>query len=336
MHDYAWEQLLVPVICFLLVVLLPRARLSSEAKDGLDCEAVSHSLENLCVVLVRTRNPLNLGAAARAMSNFGARELRTVRPYGKAWREAQSAVGAGEVMANAKEFATIAEAVADCSLVVGTTSVGNRELKHPLWDLLEAAPLLRERMQRGRVAVLFGSEKWGLSNEDLSYCHWLMRIPTREEHRSMNLGQAAAVVLYELGGRGSKVGAGDREVLMGVGKREELNAEAPRTRNSEKKRRKELVQKAGARHKEKPAPSKPGGAAPKFMPTIEFAQMETVERIGEVMLEALVKSGYVGPRKTELAEEKLRRMLRRFSMEVADAEVFLGMIRKIVEKMEKS
>ena len=80
-------------------------------------------MEHLVVVLVRTRNPLNLGAVARAMSNFGAAELRVVEPYGKAWREARSAVGAGAVLAGAKEFATIAEAVADCSLVVGTTFI---------------------------------------------------------------------------------------------------------------------------------------------------------------------------------------------------------------------
>jgi tRNA/rRNA methyltransferase len=294
---------------------------------------VNNNLENLCVVLVRTRNPLNLGAAARAMSNFGAKELRAVRPYGKAWREARSAVGAGEVMAQAREFATIAEAVADCSLVVGTTSVGNRELKHPLRDLVEAAPLLRERMETGRVAVLFGSEKWGLSNEELSYCHWLLRIPTREEHRSMNLGQAAAVVLYELG-RGT-VQSSKLKVQSQSKEERALNAEKPRTRSSEKKRRKELVQGTRRSGKEKPAPSKPEGAAPKLIPTVELAQMETVERIGDVMQEALVKSGYVGPRKQQLAEEKLRRMLRRFSMEAADAEVFLGMMRKIAARIEE-
>src|SRR5690349_14740885 len=161
-------------------------------------------LANLVVVLVGTRNPLNLGAVARAMSNFGAMELRAVRPYEKAWREARSAVGAAELLARAKEYAGLAEAVADCSLVVGTTAVGNREMKHPLRGLEEGAGLIGKRMKTGRVAVLFGSEKWGLSNEDLSYCHWLMRIPTRVEHRSMNLGQAAAVVMYELG-RGGPV-----------------------------------------------------------------------------------------------------------------------------------
>jgi TrmH family RNA methyltransferase len=178
--------------------------------DASDKVVMSGEMKNLCVVLVGTRNPLNVGAVARAMSNFGAMELRAVRPYEKAWREAKSAVGAGELLARAKEFASLAEAVADCSLVVGTTAVGNREMKHPLRGLEEGARLIGKRMETGRVAVLFGSEKWGLSNEDLSYCHWLMRIPTRVEHRSMNLGQAAAVVMYELG-RGKRFNTEDTE-----------------------------------------------------------------------------------------------------------------------------
>ena len=101
----------------------------------------------------------------------------------------------------------MAEAVADCSLVVGTTAVGKRELHHPLRLLQEAAPLIRKRLRAGgRVALLFGSEKRGLSNDDFSHCHWLMHIPTREEHTSMNLGQAVAVCLYELARGAAKAG----------------------------------------------------------------------------------------------------------------------------------
>ncbi len=92
----------------------------------------------------------------------------------------------------------MAEAVADCTLVVGTTAVSGRELLHPLKRLEHGARLIRKRLASGPVALLFGSEKFGLSNEDLAHCHWLMRIPSREEHSSMNLGQAVAVCLYEL------------------------------------------------------------------------------------------------------------------------------------------
>jgi len=154
--------------------------------------------DRLRVVLVATRNPLNIGAAARAMSNFGFRHLRVVNPYEPAFREARSAVGAKALLAGAEKYTSVAAAVADCTLVVGTTTVGNRELLHPLRPLEQGAVLIRKHLESSRVALLFGSEKFGLSNNDLSHCHWLMRVPTLPEHRSMNLGQAVSVCLYEL------------------------------------------------------------------------------------------------------------------------------------------
>jgi len=132
------------------------------------------------------------------MSNFGFSHLRVVNPYRMAFREARSAVGASSVLAGAEEPETVAEAVADCALVVGTTGAVSRELQLPLRGLKDGVRLIRGRLRSGRVGLLFGSEKRGLSNQELSYCHWLMSIPTREEHRSMNLGQAVAVCLYEL------------------------------------------------------------------------------------------------------------------------------------------
>jgi tRNA/rRNA methyltransferase len=160
--------------------------------------AVPLDLERLRVVLVGTRNPLNIGAAARAMSNFGFTRLRVVNPYDVAFREAKSAVGAAALLESAEEVRTVADAVADCTLVVGTTAVGHRELQHPLRRLEYGARLMRREMGAGNVALLFGSEKFGLSNDDLSHCHCLMRIPTRDAHATMNLGQAVALCLYEI------------------------------------------------------------------------------------------------------------------------------------------
>jgi len=153
---------------------------------------------NLIVVLVSPRNPLNIGAAARAMQNFGCEALRLVNPYHVAFREAVSAVSAGPILKAAQEYETVGEAVGDCSLVVGTTSIGHRELQHPLNLLEPGAKLIRREMATSPVALLFGSEKFGLSNDDISHCHWLMRIPTVDPSRSMNLGQAVAVCLYEI------------------------------------------------------------------------------------------------------------------------------------------
>ena len=182
----------------------------------------SIELDRLCVVLVATRNPLNIGAAARAMSNFGVSHLRVVSPFATAFRRARSAVGAAEVLAGAEEYETITEAIADCTLVVGTTAVGPRNLQHPVKSLPQAGPLIRKRLGSGRVALLFGSEKRGLSNRDFSHCHWLMRIPTREAHRSMNLGQAVAVCLYELIRNWRATGRADKLELVTAGEMERI------------------------------------------------------------------------------------------------------------------
>jgi tRNA/rRNA methyltransferase len=160
--------------------------------------------DGLVVVLVRARNPNNIGAAARAMHDFGFRHLRIVNDYTVPFETARSAVDASEVLANAKLCASVAEAVSDCTLVVGTTAVGERALQHPLLALPEAGDRIRAQLSRqvGRAALLFGSEKTGLSNDELSHCHWLLTIPMQEQeelrHPSMNLGQAVAVCLYEL------------------------------------------------------------------------------------------------------------------------------------------
>ena len=160
--------------------------------------AMRPEYDRLHLVLVRTRNPLNIGAAARAMSNFGFAHLRVVDPYGPAFREARSAVGAADLLATAGEYGSVADAVGDCALVVGTTAVGKRSIKQPITRLEHGAEQLRQGLAAGKVALLFGSERTGLSNQDFSHCHWLIRIPTCEANISMNLGQAVAVCLYEI------------------------------------------------------------------------------------------------------------------------------------------
>jgi TrmH family RNA methyltransferase len=184
-------------------VVDPRGQLSCTppgARLGRRIERLTFSdLNNLVVVLVRPRNPLNIGAAARAMTNFGVRRLRVVNPYRLAFREAKSAVGASTVLRDADECESVVQAVGDCALVVGTTAVRNRTLHQPLETLgQDSAQMVRSELAGGLVALLFGSEKIGLTNHDFSHCHWLMTIPTHPTNISMNLGQAVAVCLYEL------------------------------------------------------------------------------------------------------------------------------------------
>jgi TrmH family RNA methyltransferase len=258
--------------------------------------------DRLCVVLVSTRNPLNIGAAARAMSNMGFLRLRVVNPYEASFREARSAVGAAPLLKNAEEYSSVAEAVADCSLVVGTTAARDRELHHPLKLLPEAAPVIRKQLQSGRVALLFGSEKRGLANADLSHCHWLLHIPAREEHVSMNLGQAVAVCLYELA-RNLEAKRPDRS-----GRAMKKNSGAPARRRAKT----EMAQPAA-------------GAA---------ATAGDLERITALLLQTLKLSGYLGQRSSSAQEEKVRRMVRRLKLTIADADLWLGMLRQVIWKLE--
>jgi TrmH family RNA methyltransferase len=182
--------------------------------------------DELVVVLVRPRNPLNIGAVARAMSNFGFRRLRVVNPYEVAFRDARSAVGAADLLSNAEEYSNVGEAIADCGLIVGTTAVHRRVLQNPLRRLDEdGGRLIREELSSGRVALLFGSEKVGLSTADFTHCHWLLHVPTLQDHISMNLGQAVAVCLYEIarnvnGGRPAeevpRASAGEVEMITSI------------------------------------------------------------------------------------------------------------------------
>lgn len=151
------------------------------------------------IVLVRPRNPLNIGAAARAMANFGFRDLVVVKPHDPVWQETRSAVGAEDVVHSARAVSDLLDAIGDSSLVIGTTSGSRRTLDRELIPLPELPAWLRENAtKRGRAALLFGSEKTGLGNDQLSYCHAMVRIPTSSATPSMNLGQAVAVCCYEL------------------------------------------------------------------------------------------------------------------------------------------
>lgn len=160
--------------------------------------------EQIDVVLVSPRNPLNIGAAARAMANFGFSRLSVVAPYAPHWREAKSAVGAPEILTGATISDQLGDAVRHCTLVAGTGTLTYRKPEQRVVQLPLLPSLIREELARGgRIALVFGSEKHGLTREDLTYCHVLVEIPTDARQPSMNLGQAVAVCLYELAAHSS-------------------------------------------------------------------------------------------------------------------------------------
>ncbi|TBR18314.1 hypothetical protein EPO15_15340 [bacterium] len=150
-------------------------------------------------VLVRPGNALNMGAAARALSNFGFDDMVAVEPKDENWRLASaSAIYASELLRRAPVM-SLEEAIADCSVVIGTASDHNREVRQPRVTLPALAPWLRRKLKAGgKAAVLFGSETAGLNNEEVGLCSAILRIPTAPDAPSMNLGQAVAVIAYQL------------------------------------------------------------------------------------------------------------------------------------------
>ena len=153
---------------------------------------------NLRVVLVESRNSLNIGAAARAIYNFGFADLWCVRPYEPSFRTARSAAGAGEVLQQAHVTHDLAAAVSEAELVVACSSLDSRKQRHVQRQLPAGGNAIRTHIEDRKAALVFGSEKFGLSNDDLSHCDWVLSVPTDEACPSMNLGQAVAVCCYEI------------------------------------------------------------------------------------------------------------------------------------------
>lgn len=251
--------------------------------------------DRLAVVLVRARNPSNIGAVARAMHDLGFSDLRTVNDYPvplEAARTAEkAAVHAATVLDSATEPASVAEAVADCTFVLGTTAVGDRKLDQPLYTLAEAVPLIQRTLIDNpdtRIALLFGSEKTGLSNEELSHCQALLTIPMNSRraegdtvrHLSMNLGQAAAVCLYA------------------------------------------ISQAEFASHP--PPPPHP------HLQTVALATAGELERLTMLLTDVLERSGYTRRHPANAREVILRRLVRRMANSPEDATVWSGILRQLL------
>jgi TrmH family RNA methyltransferase len=150
------------------------------------------------IVLVEPSHPGNIGAVARAMKNMGLEQLVLVSPRQFPHSEAIArASGADDVLAAARVVTTLADAIAGCGFIVATTSRA-RDQYFSVADVRDAAERVLREAQRGPAAVLFGSERAGLSNEQLEAAHLLIRIPASESYPSLNLAMAVQVVAYEL------------------------------------------------------------------------------------------------------------------------------------------
>lgn len=155
-------------------------------------------LDHIQIVLIETSLPANIGSVARAMKTMGLSHLRLVEPKRPLDEDALAlSAGAKDLLENAQTFATFDEAVADCQLVIGTSA----RLRHLQSSLIEpriCGELVVKRAEQGKVALVFGRERVGLTNEELLKCHYHLNFPTNPEYSSLNLAMAVQLAAYEV------------------------------------------------------------------------------------------------------------------------------------------
>jgi tRNA/rRNA methyltransferase len=253
------------------------------------------------IVLVSPRNPLNIGAVARAMANFGFSRLSVVAPYAPHWREARSAIGAPELLQNAKDTQSLADAVADCTFVAGTGTLTHRKPEQHVFALPDLGRALTGQLDHeGRIALVFGPEKHGLTRDDLSYCHAMVTIPTDPRQPSMNLGQSVAVCLYEIAWRG----------LAGPGADPVGGCPPFRQEKSERM----------------------GHGAFEIEPASSSGWLD---RLADLIEQTMVAAGY-SPRVMQPANRHdLRLLLRRLAPSALDTRRMLGLFRRILYRLNR-
>ncbi len=239
------------------------------------------------------------------MANFGFRRLAVVAPYEEHWREAKSAVQAAELLHDARRTQCLSDAVADCTLVIGTGTLAHRKPEQTMVSLPALAPFVEQEIARGgRVALVFGSEKRGLTREDLSFCHQVVEIPTAPRQPSMNLGQAVAVCLYELA------------VRLTSGGENATSSVSALTALPKKQR--------GSGDSAVPSESDPALAA----------SAGELERLAAVVEETMLAANYSPAAMREANRHDLRLLLRRLAPAGRDARRILGLFRRILWRLE--
>jgi tRNA/rRNA methyltransferase len=276
------------------------------------------------------------------MANFGFRGLAVVTPYAPTWREARSAVGAPEILLKASETANLGEAVARATLVVGTGTLTYRKPEQRVVLLPELAPLVRQELERGgRVAVVFGPEKHGLTRDDLSYCHILVEIPTDARQPSMNLGQAVAVCLYELAaGCGRAAGSGEVSGETHAGAKAHVDSAAlsARLKSCPDTRQPFETRPTSLSATGKTLNSQPGAGPDKSEPDRRDAELTAapsrrLELLAGVVEETMRAAGYSPRTMQEANRHDLRLLLRRLGLPERDLRRILGLFRHILWRL---
>ncbi|WP_298610050.1 RNA methyltransferase [uncultured Thiothrix sp.] len=159
---------------------------------------MSELLDQLCIVMIQTSHPGNIGSAARAMKTMGIHDLRLVNPTRFNSPEVKAlASGADDILANARLCSTLQEALADCHYVIGTSARSERSLRWPQMDARACGTWVAEHLPQQKIALVFGRERTGLTNEELEHCQALVHIPMAFDFFSLNIAAAIQIICYE-------------------------------------------------------------------------------------------------------------------------------------------
>jgi len=166
---------------------------------GIDAAQDQPSLDNVVIILSRTTEPMNIGATCRAMKTMGLKHLRLIDPLSPKGRSARAlAHGAEDVLDDALVVDTLQEAIADCLVVTGTTARPRQLRKQALLPPADLADHVADHSRSGRVAVMFGTERTGLTNDEADICRYLSTVDTAPEQPSLNLAQAVMLYAWEI------------------------------------------------------------------------------------------------------------------------------------------
>ncbi|MGB0846744.1 MAG: RNA methyltransferase [Thiolinea sp.] len=156
------------------------------------------ALDNLCIVMIQTSHPGNIGSAARAMKTMGVKDLRLVKPNRFNSPETSAlASGADDILEQAQHFETFSAAIHDCQTVIGTSARSERTLSWPQLNARECGEFAAQHLPQQKIAIVFGRERSGLSNEELEHCHYLAHIPMAKAFFSLNIAAAVQLFCYE-------------------------------------------------------------------------------------------------------------------------------------------
>ncbi len=157
-----------------------------------------NKLDQLCIVMVETSHPGNIGSAARAMKTMGIHDLRLVKPTRFNSPETRAlASGADDILEQAKLLDSLPAALADCHYIIGSSARSERSLPWPQMTARTCGLRVNERLPEQKVAIVFGRERSGLSNEELEHCHALVHIPMAFDFFSLNIAAAVQIICYE-------------------------------------------------------------------------------------------------------------------------------------------